>query len=189
VPCFSRFYSSALKHIGLFSKILFGSNTFTEDRKNKHMKKLEINILLHCSHRCSHVTPTAGILTCVSISQPLQAQGWVAHNIKITYIILNLLSSCSSPLSSAYYYSSSSPHGSRGSAVGIATGYGLDDRPVGFRVPVGARIFSFPCRADQFWGPSSLLSDGYRGLHSPGLKGSGREADHSPPTSADVKKT
>jgi hypothetical protein len=28
------------------------------------------------------------------------------------------------------------------SAVGIATGYGLDDREVGVRVPVGSRIFS-----------------------------------------------
>jgi hypothetical protein len=31
---------------------------------------------------------------------------------------------------------------SRDSAVGIATGYGLDDREVGVRVPVGSRIFS-----------------------------------------------
>jgi hypothetical protein len=30
---------------------------------------------------------------------------------------------------------------SRDSVVGIATGYGLDDRGVGIRVPVGARIF------------------------------------------------
>jgi hypothetical protein len=32
------------------------------------------------------------------------------------------------------------------SVVGIATGYELDDRGVGFRVPVGSSIFSFPCR-------------------------------------------
>jgi hypothetical protein len=30
----------------------------------------------------------------------------------------------------------------RDSVVGITTGYGLDDRGVGVRVPVGARIFS-----------------------------------------------
>lgn len=83
MPGFSRFYSSTLTHIGLFSKILFRSNTFTEDRKNKHMGKLEINILLYCMHRSSHVTPTAGILTCVSRLQPLQAQRWFAH--KYTY--------------------------------------------------------------------------------------------------------
>jgi hypothetical protein len=31
---------------------------------------------------------------------------------------------------------------SRDSSIGIATVYGLDDRGVGFRVPVGAKIFS-----------------------------------------------
>jgi hypothetical protein len=49
------------------------------------------------------------------------------------------------------------------SAVGIATGYGLDYRGVGLRVPVGARIFSSPCRSDRLWGPLNL-SNGYRGL-------------------------
>jgi hypothetical protein len=34
------------------------------------------------------------------------------------------------------------PPVSRDSAVGIATGYGLDDREVGVRVPGGSRIFS-----------------------------------------------
>jgi hypothetical protein len=38
---------------------------------------------------------------------------------------------------------------SLGSAVGIATSYGLDDRGVGVRVPVGSRIFSSPCRPDR----------------------------------------
>jgi hypothetical protein len=41
---------------------------------------------------------------------------------------------------------------SRDSVVGIATGYGLDDRVVGVRVPVGSRIFSSPRRPDQLWG-------------------------------------
>jgi hypothetical protein len=39
-------------------------------------------------------------------------------------------------------------------------------------------------RPDRFWGPPSLLSNGYRG-HFP----QGREADHSLPTSAEVKHT
>jgi hypothetical protein len=38
---------------------------------------------------------------------------------------------------------------SRDSVVGIATGYGLDDRGVGVRVPVGSRILSFPCHPDR----------------------------------------
>jgi hypothetical protein len=40
--------------------------------------------------------------------------------------------------------------GSRDSAVGIATGYGPDDRGVGVRFPVEARIFFSPCRPDRF---------------------------------------
>jgi hypothetical protein len=61
---------------------------------------------------------------------------------------------------------------SRDSSVGIATGYGLGDRGVGVRVPGGSRIFSSPRRPDRFWGPPSLLSNGYRGL-SPGGKAAG----------------
>jgi hypothetical protein len=50
------------------------------------------------------------------------------------------------------------------SSVGIATGYGLDDRGVGFRVPVGSRIFSSPNSPDRLWGPPSLLYNGYERL-------------------------
>jgi hypothetical protein len=53
--------------------------------------------------------------------------------------------------------------GSRDSAVGIATGYGLDDRGIGVRVLVGSRIFSSPHRPDQFWGLPSFVSNGYGG--------------------------
>jgi hypothetical protein len=73
-----------------------------------------------------------------------------------------------------------------GSAVGIATGYGLDDRGVGVRVPVGSRIFSKSSRPTLGsmqppiqWVPRAL---------SPGLKRPEREADHSTPASAEVKK-
>jgi hypothetical protein len=53
---------------------------------------------------------------------------------------------------------------SRDGAVGIATGYGLDDQGVGVRVPVGSRIFSSPRRPERIWGPPNLLFNGYRGL-------------------------
>jgi hypothetical protein len=52
----------------------------------------------------------------------------------------------------------------RDGSVGIATGYGLDDRGVVVRVPVGSRIFSSPQRPDWLWGPLNLLSNGYRCL-------------------------
>jgi len=48
-------------------------------------------------------------------------------------------------------------------------------------------FFSSPQRPDRFWGQPSLLFNGYRDL-SPGVKRPGRDADHSPPSSAGVKK-
>jgi hypothetical protein len=74
-----------------------------------------------------------------------------------------------------------SPERERG--AGIATSYRLDDRGVGVRVPVGSRLSSSPDRSGRLWGPPNLLSNGY-----PGVKRPGREVDHSPRTSAEVKK-
>jgi hypothetical protein len=54
--------------------------------------------------------------------------------------------------------------GSRDSIVGMTTGYGLEDRGIGVQAPVRSRIFSSPQRPDRFWGPPSLLSNGYRRL-------------------------
>jgi hypothetical protein len=54
--------------------------------------------------------------------------------------------------------------GSQDSGVGKAPGYGLDDREVGVRAPVGTRIFPSPCRPDRFWEPPSLLSNVYWGF-------------------------
>jgi hypothetical protein len=54
-------------------------------------------------------------------------------------------------------------HELRCSIAGIATGYRLDDRGVRVRVPVRLKMFSSPYRSDQLWGPSNLLSNGYRG--------------------------
>jgi hypothetical protein len=54
----------------------------------------------------------------------------------------------------------------RDSAVGIATGYGLDGRGVGVRVPVRARFFTSPRRPD-------VLSNGYWGIFLRGQSGRG----------------
>jgi hypothetical protein len=52
---------------------------------------------------------------------------------------------------------------------------------------VGIWEFSFsPPRPDRLWDPLNLLSSGYRGSF-PGVKRSGREADHSPPSNAEFK--
>jgi hypothetical protein len=48
----------------------------------------------------------------------------------------------------------------RGSVVGIATGYGLDDEGFGVRIPIEPRTFNSPYHPDRLWGPLSLLSTG-----------------------------
>jgi hypothetical protein len=53
------------------------------------------------------------------------------------------------------------------------------------RVPVGSRIFSTPRRPNRILGP--LSHQKITGGHSPGIKRPGREADHSPPSCAEVK--
>jgi hypothetical protein len=70
---------------------------------------------------------------------------------------------------------------SRNSSDGIATGYRLDC--LGSIPGRGKRFFSSPRCPDQLWGPPSLLFSGYLGV-----KWWGHEADHSPPSSARVKK-
>jgi hypothetical protein len=71
-----------------------------------------------------------------------------------------------------FFFSLCHIYESRDSVAGIATGYGLDDQGFGVPVPVGARIFSSPCRPDRLWGPPSLLSNGTGGSY-PGGKAAG----------------
>jgi hypothetical protein len=78
------------------------------------------------------------------------------------------------------------PLRSRASVVGIATGYGLDERGVGVRVPVGSIIFSTSSRPAL--GSTQPPIQRIPGTLSLGVKKPEREADHSSPTSAEVKK-
>jgi hypothetical protein len=76
---------------------------------------------------------------------------------------------------------------SRDSSVGIALGYGMDDRGSRVRFSAGAGNFSLHHRIKN---DSGALPTSYpRGTRwfSLGVKRAGREADHSPPSSAEVK--
>jgi hypothetical protein len=71
-------------------------------------------------------------------------------------------------------------------AADIASGYGLDDRGVEARVQVGSRAYSTSCRPTL--GSTQPPIQWVLAALSPGIKRPGREADHSPPASAEVKK-
>jgi hypothetical protein len=62
---------------------------------------------------------------------------------------------------------------SHGRAVGIVTGYRLNDLRVGVREPVRSRILTSPNRPDRLWGPLNLLSTMDTEGFSPGGKAAG----------------
>jgi hypothetical protein len=75
-----------------------------------------------------------------------------------------------------------------GSTVSIVSGYGLDDRVIEVRSPAETKgFFLYPLCPDRLWGPPSLLYNGYRGSFPRGKARPGRDADHSPQSSAEVK--
>jgi hypothetical protein len=84
-----------------------------------------------------------------------------------------------------FYYSLTEKPCNRNNVVDIATGYGMDDREVGVRVPVGVKDFLFSTSSRPVLGPTQPSVQWVPGSLSPGVK---READHLPPASAKVKK-
>jgi hypothetical protein len=74
----------------------------------------------------------------------------------------------------------------RDGAVSIPAGYWLDGRGVGVRVPVRARFF-FSTSATPVLGLTQPPIQRVPRTLSLGVKQPGREAYHSPPTSAEVK--
>jgi hypothetical protein len=74
---------------------------------------------------------------------------------------------------------------SRVSSGSIVSDYGLDDREIGVRSPAGAKDFSSSLCVQTGSGahPASCTM----GVLSPGVKARpGRDADHSPPSNAEV---
>jgi hypothetical protein len=75
----------------------------------------------------------------------------------------------------------------RHSAVSIATAYGLDDRAVGVRVPVGSEFSLLHVVQSGSGAHRTSYAMGTGGFF-PGGKAEEGEADHSPAASAKVKK-
>jgi hypothetical protein len=74
------------------------------------------------------------------------------------------------------------------SAIGIATGYGLDDRRGRSSSTDRVKNFLFSTSSRPVLGPTQPPIQWVMGAVSPGVKRQGREADHSPAASAEVKK-
>jgi hypothetical protein len=76
---------------------------------------------------------------------------------------------------------------SRGSSVSIVSDYGLDDREIGVRSSVGAKSFSSILCVQNGSGAHPASCPMGSGVLSTGVKARPRrDADHSPPSSAEV---
>jgi hypothetical protein len=75
------------------------------------------------------------------------------------------------------------------SVVGIATGYGLDDGGVGVSSPGRIKNFLFSTSSRPVLGSTKPPIRWVMGALFPEVKRPGREVDHSPKTTAEVKKT
>jgi hypothetical protein len=78
-------------------------------------------------------------------------------------------------------------YGEPGSSGSIVSGYGLDDRAIEVRSPAGAKDFSssFCVQTGSGVHPASYTM-GTGGPFPGGKTRLGRDADHSPPSSAEV---
>jgi hypothetical protein len=74
------------------------------------------------------------------------------------------------------------------SSGSIVSDYGLDDREIGFRSPAGAEDFSSTLCVQTGSGTHTASCLMGTGVLSPGVKARpGRDADHSPLSSAEVE--
>jgi hypothetical protein len=85
------------------------------------------------------------------------------------------------------YVSNNGTNESRDSSVGIALGYGLNDRGSGVRFPAGAGNFSLKHRVQHGSGAHPASYPRVTRGSFPGVKRPGPEADRLLPSSAEVK--
>jgi hypothetical protein len=77
--------------------------------------------------------------------------------------------------------------GSRGNSVSTVSGYGLKDRAIEVRSPAGAKDFSCShCVQTGSGAHPASCPTGTGGPFPGGNAQSGRDADHSPPSSSEV---
>jgi hypothetical protein len=76
---------------------------------------------------------------------------------------------------------------SRGSSGSIVSDYGMDDRAIEVRSPTGADFSSSPCVQTGSGAHPASYPMGTRGSFPGGKVWPGHDADHSPPSSAEVK--
>jgi hypothetical protein len=78
-------------------------------------------------------------------------------------------------------------YGEPGSSVSIVSGYGLDDRAIEVRSSAETKGFLlYPLCPDRLWSPA-FCRMGTGGSFSGAKARPGREADHSPPSSAEIE--
>jgi hypothetical protein len=110
-------------------------------------------------------------------------QSWLTHELSRRYLFKDLLGRYLIEILIYIYRLLRT----RNSVVNTATGYRLNGRKVGVRVPVRSRIFLFFMSSRPALRSIQSLSNGYRDLFS-GVKRTGHEAGRSPPASDKVKK-
>jgi hypothetical protein len=76
---------------------------------------------------------------------------------------------------------------SRGSSGSIVSGYGVDDRAIEVRSPTGADFSSSPCFQTGSEAHPASYPMGTGCPFPVGEARPGRDADHSPPSSSEVK--
>jgi hypothetical protein len=86
-----------------------------------------------------------------------------------------------------YIFSSCKYFGKPGSSVSTVSGYGIDDRAIEVRSRQRQRIFPLTPVSRPALGPTQTPEQWVPGVLSPGQARPGRDANHSPPSSAEVE--